>query len=252
MKIGKMLLCGLLLAMSGARAADQASLERAPAAQALPALTQRLYDALAPGERAPWLRYLSDRFVQTDESGARVDKKQLMDAFGPLPSGLSGTIAIKDPQVSDFGSYAFIRYDLDEHEQVFDQQLHVLYRSTDAWRREHGRWRMISSQVMVLAQDPRPLPANPAVLADYVGSYSLSGQWRYRVERAAAGLAYGRDGHPAKPMIAVADNVFVVQGDPLAIQYVFERGADGRVQRLVERRKFADLELRRLPDAAPP
>jgi hypothetical protein len=251
MRIAPLLGCALLCAGT-ARGAALSDLERAPAAQALPALTQRLCDALAPGDKGPWLRLLSARFEQVDESGAHLDKKQLLDGLQPLPPGLSGTIEVQQARVADFGGFAVVRYDLDENEQVFDQHLHVLYRATDVWRREQGRWRQVSQQIMTVAQDPRPLPLDAARLDGYVGLYSISGHWNYRVERQGAGLSLRREGHDPKPMIAMGDNVFVTQGDPLAIQYIFLPGSGGKAQRIVERRKFADLEMVRVPEPAVP
>ena len=248
MRVGFAVLLPLAAAQAAARATDD--LERAPAARALPALTQQLFDAVAPGDKAPWLRLLSARFEQIDESGAHMSKQQLMDGFGPLPPGLSGSIAVNDATVSDFGGFAVIRYDMDEHEQVFDQPLHVLYRATDTWRREQGRWRMVASQVMTVAQDPPPLPVDPARLDGCVGRYSVSGHWRYRVERSGAGLSLTREGGQPKPLIAVSDSVFVAAGDPLGILYVFVRDGGGRAQRIVERRKFADLEMLRAGDGS--
>jgi hypothetical protein len=241
---------GAVLISAACSATAAVAPEQAPAAQALPVLEQQLYDALAPGDKQPWLRDLSDRFVQTDESGAVLDKARLMADFHALPPGLSGTIAVEHAQVSDFGRFAVIRYDLDENEQVYDQKLHVRYRATDTWQREQGRWRMVASQIMTLAQDPPPLPLNTAALSDYVGVYDLSGQRRYRVERRGDALVYGRDGGELAPLIPLADNVFVQQSDPLAIQYIFLRGADGKVQGLISRRKFADLRLNRMAGAA--
>jgi len=235
-------------AQAAGAASSDAGLERGPAATALPAITQKLFDALAPGNRVPWERYLSPRFEQIDESGARLERAKLMADFGPLPPGLSGSIVIRDAQVSDFGAFAVIRYDMDEHELVFDQTLHVLYRATDTWRREAGKWRMVASQVMVIAQDPPATPLNSALLADYAGVYDLGGKRQYRVAVQGGHLAEGRDGRELTPLIAVGDNVFVAQGDPLAIQYIFVRGADGKVQRMVERRKFADLQMPRIAD----
>jgi len=232
-------------------AAGDATLERGPAAAALPAITQSLYDALAPGDKKVWERYLSPRFEQIDESGAHLARAKLLADLDPLPTGLSGSIVVDHTQVSDFGGFAVIRYDLDERERVYDQDLHVLYRATDTWRRESGKWRMVASQIMVLAQDPPPTPVSAALLADYAGLYDLSGKRRYRVALQGDGLTLGREGREAKPLIAVGDNVFVGQGDPLAILYIFVRGADGKVQRMVERRKFADLQMPRIDDAAP-
>ena len=239
------------MAGGNVHAAGNAELERGPAATALPTITQKLCDAVAPGDKAVWEHYLSQRFVQIDESGARLERAKLMADFGPLPAGLSGSIAVRNADVSDFGAFAVIRYDMDEHEQYFDQALHVLYRSTDTWRRESGKWRMVASQVMVVAQDPPPTAIDAALLADYAGLYDLSGR-KQRVELRSGQLFEGRDGRELKPLIAVGDNVFVGRGDPLAIQYIFLRGTDGKVQRLLERRKFADLQMTRIIDTAAP
>lgn len=251
-KMSGAVVAALLLAAAshGAGAAGDAELERGPAATALPAITQKMFDALAPGDKAVWERYLSPRFVQIDESGARLARDKLMADFAPLPPGLSGSIAVQNAQVSDFGVFAVIRYDLDEHEQYYDQALQVLYRATDTWRREGGKWRLVASQVMVVAKDPPPTPVDAARLSDYAGLYDLSGK-QQRVELRGGQLYEGRDGRELKPLIAVGDNVFVGQGDPLAIQYIFLRGADGKVQRLLERRKFTDLQMTRLADAPP-
>ena len=70
MRMGLPLGC-LVLSIAAAHAADDASLERAAAAQALPALTQKLCDAVAPGDKATWQHYLSGKFAVTDESGVR-------------------------------------------------------------------------------------------------------------------------------------------------------------------------------------
>ena len=88
-------------------------------------------------------------------------------------------------------------------------------------------------------------------LETFAGLYDLGGQRRYRVEQRGDELAMGREGGKLEPLIRVGDNVFVAKGDPLAIQYIFLRGTDGQVDRIVERRKFADLQLLRVRDAAP-
>ncbi len=249
---GCCLLLAALAASHRADAAGDAELELAPAAAALPALTQELYDAVAPGDKTPWQRYLSPRFVQIDESGAHLDRTRFLADLEPLPPGLSGTIEVKNAQVSDFGAFAVIQYDFEEHEQVYDQALHVIYRATDTWYRDSGKWRLAASQLMVVAQDPPPMPVSAALLADYAGLYDLGGKRRYRVEVQGDHLAEGRDGRELTPLIAVGDNVFVARGDPLAIHYIFVRGGDGKVQRMIERRKFADLEMPRIYDVAVP
>jgi Domain of unknown function (DUF4440) len=250
----RILLCCLcsLTAVHVRAAADQQT-ELQSAAVALPKMTQALFDSVAPGDKTPWTRYLSAKFVEIDESGARLDKNELLKDFGPLPQGMSGTIAIQKAQVSDFGEFAVMRYDLDEHENVFGQQLHVIYRATDTWRREEGRWRLVASQTMTVAQDPPPLPAgSTAKLSEFAGLYDMGGQRHYRVEQRGDDLVMGREGKELQPLIRVGDNVFVAKGDALAILYIFVRGPGGRAEYVVERRKFADLKMMRVDAAATP
>ena len=47
-------------------------------------------------------------------------------------------------------------------------------------------------------------------------------------------------------LIAVGDNVFVDAGSNFGILRVFVTGASGNVDRMVERRKFADLSWRKV------
>jgi hypothetical protein len=133
-----------------------------------------------------------------------------------------------------------------EEETVYDQHIDVHYLSTYTWRREDGRWRVIAAQTNVVAKDPPALPIDAARLGGYAGTYELSAERRYRVERRGAELVGGREGRDLKPLIAVGDNVFVDAGSNLGILRVFVVNADGRVERMVERRKFADLSWRRV------
>lgn len=220
--------------------------ETMPAAQAIPILTQQLLDAL-PGDVAVWRRYLSDRVVYVSEAGHVASKEELLRAFVPFPEGLAGSIEVRNPRITDYGEVAVSVFDAHERQTVYDQRIEVNYRTTHTWRRENGRWRLIAAQNLVLARDPAAMPIDTRRLADYVGTYELSGRRRYRVEQRGDVLVGGRENSQLTPLIAVGDNVFVDSGSSLGILRIFVRGRTGAVERMVQRRKFADTNWLRVP-----
>jgi ketosteroid isomerase-like protein len=223
-------------------------LETLPAAQAIPAITQLLMNAL-PSDAAVWRHYLSEHAVYVAESGEVVGKAELLEGFAPFPPGLAGSIEVRNPRITDLGDLAISVFDAHEKQKVYDQNIEVDYRSTHTWRREDGKWRLVAAQTVVLAKDPPALPIDTRRLGDYVGAYELSGQRRYCVAQRGEALVGGREGAEPTPLIAVGDNVFVDAGSNLGILRVFVRGRDGAVERMVQRRKFADTDWLRLPPA---
>jgi hypothetical protein len=216
-----------------------------PAEQAIPTLTQQMMDAL-PGDASVWRRTLSDRAVYVSEAGEVASKEELLEAFAPFPQGLAGTIEVRNPKVTDFGDVAISVFDAHEKQTVYEQHIEVDYRATHTWRRENGRWRLIAAQTVVLAHDPPALPINTRRLGDYAGTYELSAERRYRVEQRGDGLVGGREGGELTPLIAVGDNVFADSASSLGILRMFVRGPAGAVERMVQRRKFADLDWLRV------
>jgi hypothetical protein len=236
-------------------AAREGAPDPGPAAQVLPALAQQLVNAV-PADPAVWQRHMTERGVFVSEGGDVANRAELLEAFGPFPPGLSGSIQVRNPQITEFGDIAIMVFDAHERQTVFDQQIEVNYKITQTWRREDARWQLLATQNLVLAKDPPALPVNRKRLKDYVGVYELAGKRRYRVELRDGALVGGRDQAPdLKPLIPVGDNVFADSGSSLGILRIFVRGPKGAVQGMVERRKFADTHWRRLartPKTSPP
>jgi hypothetical protein len=51
--------------------------------------TQELYDALVPGNQAPWKKYFADDCIFADEKGRLFDKPKLIADINPMPAGYS-------------------------------------------------------------------------------------------------------------------------------------------------------------------
>lgn len=224
---------------------EKDGLDTMPAMQAIPTLTQQMMDAL-PGDAAVWRRYLSDRAVYVSEAGEVATKEELLKGFAPFPQGLAGSIKVKAPRVTDFGDVAISVFDAHEKQKVYSQHIEVNYRATHTWRREDGHWRLIAAQTVVLARDPPALPINTSRLGDYVGTYELSAKRRYRVKQRGDVLVGGSENKGLAPLIAVGDNVFADTGSNLGILRIFVRGEAGTVERMVQRRKSADLDWLRV------
>src|SRR4051812_15859796 len=57
-------------------------------------IVQEMLDAVAPGNADVWRRYLHERVLRVDETGAVQTKEELLKEFAPLPPGLVGTAKI--------------------------------------------------------------------------------------------------------------------------------------------------------------
>jgi hypothetical protein len=243
-----LLVCGALAACGGSAGISSGlrALETAPAHTALPALCQELMNAL-PGDSLLWEHYFSERGVYVDEGGAVLGKRELIHGMAPFPPGLGGSITVQNPRVTDFGDVATIVFRAGETETVYDQHLRVNYLSTYTWMKEQGKWRVIAAHTLVEAQDPPPTPISSARLVAYSGMYELSGHRRYFVDAHGTKLVGGPSDNDLKPLIPVGENVFVRGGDPLAQLIIFPVEPNGTVNRMIVRRKFADLVWKKVP-----
>src|SRR5213592_3802778 len=141
--------------------------------------TQELYDAVVPGNQAPWKKYFADDCIFANEKGRVFDKPKLIADITPLPAGYSGTIKIENAQSRIIGDTAILSYDADETETIFGQNLKARYHITDTWLQRNGNWQIISSQAHRYYEDPAVGKADPKKFANFIGTYELApGQTR--------------------------------------------------------------------------
>src|SRR6266849_1713650 len=141
--------------------------------------TQELYEAVAPGNRAPWQKYFADDCIFSDEKGRTLDKPRLVADIAPLPVGYSGAIKIDKVQSRIIGDTAVLSYDANETETIFGQNLKARYHVTDTWLRRNGEWQIIASQAHRYYEDPTVGKADPKKFADFIGTYEVApGQTR--------------------------------------------------------------------------
>ncbi len=204
--------------------------------------TQELYDAIVPGNQAPWKKYFADDCIFSDEKGRTLDKARLIADITPLPAGYSGTIKIGNVQSRIIGDTAILSYDVNETETIFGQNLTARYHVTDTWLRRTGEWKIIASQAHRYYEDPAIGKIDPKKFADFIGIYELApGQTRF-VTADGGKLFVERKGKKEQLFPETSDLFFRkgVEG-----RILFHYDAHGKVDTLIDRRNNEDVAWRK-------
>lgn len=211
-------------------------------------LTQELMDAIPAGNADVWRRILTDDAMLVDEFGRREGKAGIVGGIHPFQAGLSGRIEIRQPELRRYGDTAVLDGEFLERETVFGQKLVVRYIFSNTFVRDGGNWKLAASTDVTLPTAPPALAVADLHLDDYPGSYRYGPGRAFTVAAEAGRLFYTtRAGGPRTVLDPVARDVFMSGGDERNL-LVFRRDAAGRVDELIERRKFNDLRMAR--DAA--
>lgn len=226
------------------------SLHAAPAAEDLAAVlqhqTQEMLDAIPPGTKAVWERYLGPEATYTTEDGTVQSRKELIDQIQPMAAGVSGHIKVIDFKVTRHDAVAITTYVSDEFENYHEHQLHCQYRSTDTWLKTATGWKLIGGQIIALRTDPPAVPLTKQQVEEYSGKYSLTPDIAYEIRAKDGGLEGQRTGRKAEDLKAEAPDVLFTPGSP-RYRKVFLRAANGHVTGFAERREAWDIVWTRVP-----
>jgi hypothetical protein len=204
--------------------------------------TQELYDAIVPGNQAPWKKYFADDCIFADEKGRVLDKPKLIADIAPLPAGYSGTIKIENAQSRIIGNTAILSYDADETEAIFGQNLKARYHVTDTWLQRDGNWQIIASQAHRYYEDPATGKADPKKFADYIGNYELAADQTRSVTAEGDKLFLERKGKKEQ-LLPETSEIFFRKG--IEGRILFRYGASGKVDALIDRRNNEDVIWRK-------
>jgi len=213
--------------------------------------TQFLYDAVAPGNKAPWQQYLAADAIIHDEKGGSYTKPTFLATVDPLPPGYSGHIQVTHPQTIFAPGVAIFSYDTEEVETVFGNRMTARYHQTDTWLYRNHLWQIAASQVMRYYEDPASITLSPTLLADYTGTYEIAPGHRLLITTHDGKLFAQREStaptsQPAKPseMLAEAPDLFFRPG--VEGRRLFRRDSNGKVDALIDRRNNEDMIWRRV------
>jgi hypothetical protein len=231
-------------ALAGALAIGCRAPESSDVSELLQRQTQELLDAIARGDRAPWLRYLHQAMIYSTEDGTTKSKAQLVDEIHALPKDVWGKLRVTGFRTTRHGATAVTSYVSEEDEGYFGQVIHARYRSTDTWIETAAGWQLVASQVTALRDDPPSVPLPAATLDEYVGVYALTDDITYTITRSGDHLIGARSGRNAESLNAELRDCLFVPGAP-RLRKIFQRDAAGRIAGFVERRETWDIVWRR-------
>jgi hypothetical protein len=204
--------------------------------------TQELYDAIVPGNQAPWKKYFAEDCIFADEKGRVLDKPKLIADINPMPAGYSGAIKIENAQSRIIGSTAILSYDADETETIFGQNLKARYHISDTWLQRDGNWQIIASQAHRYYEDPAVGKADPKKFPDYIGTYELApGQTRFVIAEGDR-LFVERNGKKEQ-LFPETSEIFFRKG--VEGRILFRYAASGKVDALIDRRNNEDVIWRK-------
>jgi hypothetical protein len=201
--------------------------------------TQQLYDALVPGDQAPWKTYYADDAMLYDEKGRSMDKKAIVADVEPMPSGYTGAIKVVKPHAIFAPGVAILAYECDETETIFGQELHAQYHSVDTWLYRNGAWQIVASQAMRFYHDPAVGVSDEGHWNDFTGTYELSAGNRRTVLREGHDLFVQRSTGAKTRLLPESGDVFFRAG--VEGRILFHRDASGKVDALYDRRNDEDV-----------
>jgi Domain of unknown function (DUF4440)/Domain of unknown function (DUF3471) len=204
--------------------------------------TQELYDAVVPGNQAPWKKYFADDCIFSDEKGRTMDKAKLVADITPMPAGYSGAIKIDKVQSRIIGEIAVLSYDANETETIFGQNLKARYHITDTWLRRNGEWKIIASQAHRYYEDPATGKADPKKFADFIGTYEVAPGQTRSVSAEGERLFVERNGKKEQLFPETTD-LFFRKG--IEGRILFHYDANGKVDALIDRRNNEDVIWRK-------
>jgi uncharacterized protein DUF4440/uncharacterized protein DUF3471 len=204
--------------------------------------TQELYDAVVPGDQAPWKKYFADDCIFSDEKGRTLDKAKLVADIAPLPNGYSGTIKIENARSRIIRDTAVLSYDANETESIFGQNLRAHYHITDTWLRRNGEWQVIASQAHRYYEDPAVGKADSKKFADFIGTYELAPGQTKLVSADGENLFVERKGKKEQ-LFPETSELFFRKG--VEGRVLFHYDAHGKVDTLIDRRNNEDVVWRK-------
>ena len=233
----------LLILFCGSNFVSAAERDAAITEAELVRRTQELYDAVVPGNQAPWKKYFAEDSIFADEKGRTMDKTKLVADITPMPAGYSGAIKIEQVQSRIYNNVAILSYDANEKGTIFGQELSARYHVMDTWLRRDGNWQIIASQAHRYYEDPAVGKTDSKKFPDFIGAYELApGQTRTIIVEGDS-LFIERSGKKDQ-LFPETSELFFRKGIEGRILFRYDK--NGKVDALIDRRNNEDVVWRKV------
>jgi len=208
--------------------------------------TQELLDAIAPGKKEVWEKYLAEGSIYSDEEGNVKTKEEILKEFNPLPKGYIGSIKMGEPKVLIQDNVIALSHRDREELELYGQKIVTYFHSTNTWaKQKDGQWQIIATQTMAIPNERKPMAINPQKLDAYVGQYQLSPEVTYIVTREGDKLFGQRTGRAKDELLPLCVDIFYRKGVWRG-EKVFEKDAQGNVVKMLDRRENNDLAWKKI------
>ena len=205
--------------------------------------TQELFDAVVPGNSAPWRKYFAADCLYFDEKGRNMDKPALVADLQPLPAGYSGAIKVGKVASRILADAAVLSYDLNETETIFGQHLAARYHQTDTWVRRNGDWQIVASQAFRYYEDPTPGRADQKKFPSFIGNYELA-PGKSRTVTADGEHLFLEVKEKREELFPETPDLFFRKG--VEGRILFRADERGKVEALIDRRNNEDVVWRKV------
>ena len=208
--------------------------------------TQELFDAIAPGDKTVWERYLAEGSIYADEEGRVLTRDELIKELRPLPAGYQGSIKVGETKTLVQDNVVVLSHVDHEELVLYGQKLLTNFLTTQTWaKQKDGEWRVVSTQVMALPNERKPAVIDLKNLDAYVGQYELGPEITYTITREGDKLFGQRTGRAKEELLPFCVDIFYRIGTWRG-EKVFQRDGQGRVVAMLDRRENNDLVWKKI------
>jgi Domain of unknown function (DUF3471) len=128
-----------------------------------------------------------------------------------------------------------------EELELYGQKIVTYYHMTNTWAKQpNGQWQLVSTHVMAIPNERKPAVIDPKGLDAYTGEYELAPEVKYVITREGDKLFGQRTGRAKDELLPLCVDTFYRKGVWRG-EKVFERDAQGKVIRMLDRRENNDL-----------
>jgi Domain of unknown function (DUF4440) len=211
---------------------------------AIVGIEQQLLDAITAGDSVAWRTFVDPSCIIVAEDGSRNSRADIIASLHPFPDGYSGHITITSPHMTFGEQFVVLQYVADEHEEIFGQQLHTTYATTNVYARKGGSWQIVSGCIFEIPKLPAPIALSSSVLDMYAGTYQLAEGIEYTITTDHGRLFGERTGRQKQELMPETENVFFTVADTRG-RKLFLRDREHKLY-LVDRRNGNDLVWKKI------
>ena len=193
--------------------------------------------AFAQDDKATFEQLVTDDLIMTHTSGEIANKAELMAVMRPsTPDRPLPALSIEDAKVRVYSDAAIMTGKLVETAR--DARRVVVYRFTNTYIKQKGRWRMSAGQLTTLSRERASIKLDPKSYDAYVGQYRNPAGRILNVVREGDKLTAETGGQKVELFPTAEAQFFLKDADVLLVFVTDERG---RVIRLINRRPNGDI-----------